>query len=287
MKNTSVMRRLVLSLALCFAASILPASAGSPCILSDGPDTYGVLAWDVPEGGAWVDLNYRGRQVVEVGPGGDDYMLTGAFVIDTATARTVAASYTLADEESMTVRVEIGGQVLVDQTLPQRDSVVGTANGHTFLPGRVPQGSYHIVGISMGGGDGVGIEGVNDRDRTVTTAMAPYLSCDKLAVVGELQHFDERDFRGTQLSVPGAGIRSNVRLALENPRRFLVGGLHHRAYAGSGNDSTLDIVTPTGSGRVLRDIAPISSTAGSYSFLASQRGVHSRLSLNWLTYDAP
>lgn len=267
------------------------ADAEPLCRLSDGPDTFGVIEWVNPSSD-WgtLTLQWGGRDVFERSDG-DNYQMVGLFVIDVATARTVATGFHTFYDASTRIYAEVGGTVLIDQTVPTSEVPAGHGNAMASIPGRFPVGTYHIVGISMGGGSGIGIEGSNDRTEAFTEVRASgVFDCTKLAVDADLLHLDERDLTGTQLSAPGFAYRPRTTATYVTDATFVVGALQHDV-SGAGRHAGVDtsysrlhIDTPTGAGWLSRDIAPISSTSGTYRFTAEQLGALGRVNINALAY---
>lgn len=281
-RKSPSMRLRHITTALCVFAlgSILPADAAVVCRLSDGVDSYRIVEWNNTTNAGKLSMNPYSRDVIEQGDAARDYLLTGIFVIDPVTARTMGAYYISQAGTSATVHFEAAGQKTI-RTLPQRDLVVGSNGTQTFLPGTYKAGRYHILGLSMGGGDGASLAGTDDRTETYTEVGGTGLTdCTPVAINGSLHHFDEHDFIGTQISAPGAGVRQKVKLAYDNADQYLVGAVHHEAAL----YSYFDISSPTGGGRIPNAVAPISSFDGRYTFLADQAGIPARISINFLTY---
>jgi len=249
----------------------------------DAP-SFQVLRLDLPTGSDYLGLGIGGRKSVQVVHQNEkDWHLSSGIVIVNAETRAVGAYWIWAagavgGGAPPHAVVEIDGTSFVNQPTPISGGVMFDEGG--AVPPGLPPGVWYAIGFGIGGGEDI----LGPTEWRATVISDGISSCEPLAVDGEMFDFNQTHFSGgTQIYASGLGIADNIQLTYSTSRRVVAGLM--LAGAGTHADAELNYTFPESSGRIHKDIAPLSSTTGPHHFDASYQGYWPNIVISGVAFD--
>lgn len=226
------MKRTLALLVLALAGLPAPARAAVPveCDFNVTQPGFRVMELDLPFGSNYLATTIGGRSQLASRPtDAHHYWMNGIFIIDRATMQPIVYQLYLGAHNAPGVVVSgYGPEVRME--VPATTGT-GQAIARSGLPPGLPPGNYLVVFLWQGNAWESSPAGSIYWHTRVRSAG---LNCANVAS-GSLYSFDQRDFQGQQIHVPGAGIANNLRLDATMPHQFTVGEIVAGTAGGVGS----------------------------------------------------
>lgn len=280
------------------AAWAVPVSAGAieVCELSGLNGTYQVGKMVLPAGSeirsmAW----YRSNPIEFPFTSDRGYSFgVGLFIVD---ASHTVLNYMLAmgGSNAPYAVVRVDGTTYYEARPFPNNAFTGTNGGiWGLVGGRLPPGTFYIVGFGWGPSEGLLGEG------RWAIQVRTGVGCPVIEAPGEVVSYHQGDFQGpTHLYTPLAGAGSGLSLTLDVPRNTVLGLVYASVKATRvpgvgwvGGRADMRFTTPTYSGRVGNtatgtSIKQLTSIGGSYRFVADYFGAEPLINVTFLQVDLP
>lgn len=264
---------------LVVSQSAATSATGTDCSFGGPTPGWQVIRFDLPQGSSFLTLELGSiRTQRGFNDNNNWHLASGILVVNAETWKIEA--YRISSKGMAPRRVVLSdGTTKTTQDVTAAD--VPYEHQRSGFRDGLPPGSYYIISFGSDGGSTLPNEWWS-----AGVQVSAHVACTGIGD-GATFDYDQTDFSGTQIYVPGAGVGDGLTLSVHNDREIVAGLIDVETQGRTVSNVSLHFDMPTGSGDLSQQLVPFLSVGGDYHFAGSYQGEYPLIGIVGVGVDLP